>query len=69
VIVPEDKAETVERKIGIYFQFGARELWHIYRRTPRVVIHRPEGARIEYETVTTPLLPGFTLHIAEILAA
>ena len=67
VVSPINTAEAMETKVAIYFRHGAREVWRVYPKTRTVVVHVGATARTETETVTTPLLPGFTLNIAEIL--
>jgi len=69
VISPSNSAEAMETKTELYFRYGAREVWRFYPKTGYAVIHIPGSSRIEREAVRTPLLPGFELNIAEILAA
>jgi Uma2 family endonuclease len=69
VIWSPNSAEVMDRKLHLCFLFGAREVWHVYPMTRRIVVHLPDSIRYEYQTVTTPLLPGFTLNIPEILPA
>ena len=69
VISPSNGARHVDLKTKLYFQFGATEVWQVYPSTRRVIIHTEGGCkiRLEHDAVSTPLLPGFSLSIAEIL--
>ncbi len=69
VISPANRAQHVEKKLALYFQHGAREVWHLYRNTRRFVVYEGKTARVlsEDETLTTALLPGFALRIKDIL--
>jgi Uma2 family endonuclease len=71
VISPGNRAADVEVKTDLYFEHGALEVWRVYPRNRRVVIYSggASNVRVEHEQVTTPLLPGFSLSIAEILGA
>jgi Uma2 family endonuclease len=66
VISPSNKAEDMETKTELYFRHGGREVWRFYPKTQHVEVRVGTSARIERETVTTPLLPGFALNIAEV---
>lgn len=67
VVSRSNTAEAMEAKVGIYFRYGAREVWRVYPKTRHVVVHVGATARVERDAVTTPLLPGFALQIVEIL--
>ena len=67
VISPSNTAEAIKVKTELYFQYGAREVWHVYPKTRDVVVHIAGNSRTEQESLRTPLLPGFTLNIREIL--
>jgi Uma2 family endonuclease len=71
VVSSSNLAQDVDKKTDLYFEFGAREVWWIYPNTRRAVIHTgtTDQVRIEREAVTTPLLPGFSLKLAEVLPA
>ena len=68
VISPSDREQDIDMKTQVYFRYGALEVWRFYAKNRHVVVHVGTTSRIERETVTTPLLPGFTLDIAEILS-
>ena len=69
VISPSNTAEAIKLKTILYFRFGAREVWHVYPKTRDVEVHIAENSRTERHSLKTPLLPGFTLNIPEILGA
>ena len=71
VISPNNRAEDLDIKTELYFQFGAREVWRVYPKTRHVVVHVGGAARVvrEHEAVTTSLLPGLALSVAEILGS
>jgi Uma2 family endonuclease len=69
VVSPKNTARLLEAKTHLYFRYGALEVWRFHPKTSRVVIYTSGSSRTEYEVVTTPLLPGFALRIADILSA
>ncbi|HEV2690293.1 MAG TPA: Uma2 family endonuclease [Bryobacteraceae bacterium] len=60
VVSPSNTAVEMEAKTALYFRYGAREVWRIYRKTRHVVVHVGSTSRalLEDESLTTPLLPG-----------
>ena len=70
VVSPSNTAETLELKTKLYFEYGAREVWRFYPKTCRVHVNTSDGRGLivpKDQSVTTPLLPGFTLSVAEVL--
>jgi Uma2 family endonuclease len=69
IVSPHDRAAALDRKTEIYFAHGAPEVWRLYQQTRHMVIHAgsPSQIRVESETVSTPLLPGFVLNLRDIL--
>jgi len=67
VVSPANTLRIIEKKTELYFRYGGREVWRVYPKTRRVVVHVGAISRTELDTVTTPLLPGFALKIDEIL--
>lgn len=67
---PSNTAEQVEKKVGLYFRYGAREVWHVYRNPVHIVVHLPDRtSRTVLEgSLTTALLPGFELGLADLEA-
>jgi Uma2 family endonuclease len=70
VVSPSNTAEYLDRKIELYFEFGAREVWIVYPKTKHVIVHLAGSVRkiAEHESVTTPLIPGFELSVRAMLA-
>ncbi len=70
VISSDDTPRTLAIKTELYFDFGARELWRVSRDQGHVVVHvAGAGSPVTIrDLVTTPLLPGFTLNVQEILS-
>jgi Uma2 family endonuclease len=69
VVSPSNSAEDLATKIDLYFHYGAREVWIVYPKTRHVDIHVQGGSRVVAadQSVTTPLLPAFSMPVAEIL--
>jgi Uma2 family endonuclease len=62
IISPSNTARVMEKKLALYFRFGAREVWHLYRDPLHFVIHYGDTSRtIREGSVSTQLLPGFEL--------
>lgn len=68
VVSPGNTAEQMELKAGLYFQYGAREVWRVYPKSRHVVVQIGARAEVITENVTTPLLPDFRLSVAGILS-
>jgi Uma2 family endonuclease len=71
IVSPSNLAKHLDKKTGLYFEFGAREVWRIYPDTCRAIIYTgsAEQIRTELDAIATSLLPGFTLTLKEILPA
>lgn len=71
VVSPPDTPRTLAAKTALYFEFGAQEVWHVYLDDPRIEVFTPGAGApaICRDTLTTPLLPGFVLNLAELLRA
>lgn len=69
VVSESNTAREMEKKVVLYFRYGAREVWHVYRDPLHFVIHYGDTSRtILQGSVTTPLVPGFELPLATLLA-
>jgi len=63
VVSESNTAASIEKKIKEYFAHGAREVWVVYPETKSVWVYR-EGSATRYETtLTTDLLPTFSLDL------
>ena len=69
VVSPGNSAVEMETKLDLYFRHGAKEVWWVYDKPRRIVVHLGGTSRTftEGEAVTTPLLPGLSLGVGEIL--
>jgi Uma2 family endonuclease len=69
VVSPGNTPKAIKIKTELYFEFGALEVWHVYPKTGKVAVYTSVTSVTEHhDTLTTPLIPGFTMSIAEILA-
>src|SRR5437867_6026489 len=70
VLSSSNTPKKMEAKAKLYFQYGAREVWHVNQRAGRIV--RLLGDKSDTVTapdaLTTPLVPGFSMSLSEILA-
>ena len=73
VVSPTDRAEDVREKVIEYFQAGVRLVWVIFPRLQVVdVFEAPDRVRVlgRADALTgEPVLPGFTLPLAELFPA
>jgi Uma2 family endonuclease len=69
VVSLSNTAEMMETKVGLYFRYGAREVWRVFPKARHIVVHIGLTSRTirEDETLTTPLLAGLALTLREIL--
>jgi Uma2 family endonuclease len=69
VISPSNRAADMKRKVEKYLRAGTAEVWLVYPESRSVECHRPSGAirsLREGDVISTPVLPGFELPVAEI---
>jgi Uma2 family endonuclease len=65
VVSDSNIARQMEKKIELYFRYGAHEVWRVYRDPLHFVIHFADTSRtIREGSVTTPLLPSFELPLS-----
>lgn len=71
VISPSNTAARIDAKAALYFECGASEVWRVFPKTKQVTIEVAGGARVitENSAITTPLLPGLTLAVNQILGS
>jgi Uma2 family endonuclease len=68
IISPSNTAEEMQSKVALYFEHGAREVWLVFPTLRTIVVHTPNGhSRNVSDTLTTTLLPGISLSVAEML--
>jgi Uma2 family endonuclease len=71
VLSPSNTDKEMERKRGNYFEAGTLECWEVLIPTREVVLYRADGsvARLDSTgTITSALLPGFQLPVAQLFA-
>jgi len=74
ILSPSNKKRDLVTKKSLYEKFSVKEYWIIdrFRRTMTVIRSRPRRPQVsivtEKESYTTPLLPGFELPLARLLA-
>ena len=63
VISEGNTKREMEEKLDEYFHFGAREVWYVYPGSKSIVRYtaREQSQTLtEHESLTTPVLPGFS---------
>ncbi|SRR6266567_3158674 len=70
VISKANTAESVDRKIARYFEYGCEEVWVFYPKTRRAwAYRRNDPSAIEHrEWLTSALFPGWKLDLSEVFA-
>ena len=70
IISPSERAGDSARKVKTYLKYGVQEVWQLFPLTSDVLIHSA-GSTIavlrETDVLSTPLLPGWQIPVAEIL--
>ena len=68
VVPPSNTARILEDKRFLYFAHGAREVWHFYPQRRYVAVFTSPKTRVTVtDAITTPLLPGCALSVAQLL--
>jgi Uma2 family endonuclease len=69
VISAEDTAARLNRKVRLFLQHEAAEVWLIYPDTRQAWVHVQDAraARLEEETIGTPHLPGIQIPLSAVL--
>jgi Uma2 family endonuclease len=70
IVSPSEAAETLERKVTIYIETGVAEVWVIHTKQQYMYVHTADSVRRlrNTEALSTPLLPGWSLPLAELFA-
>ena len=65
VISPSERASDTRQKLDAYLRYGTREVWQVYPKSREVMVYSGTTAvtLAAGETLTTPLLPGFSLPV------
>jgi Uma2 family endonuclease len=67
---PNDTYNNLSRKKDRYLRAGTAEVWLICTETREIVIHNSRGLRALHsgDTLTSELLPGFSVPVDELFA-
>ena len=70
VLSPSEHAVDLTRKVRDYLGAGSEEVWMLDHENSEIQVRSEAGIRIlnAADVLETPLLPGFTCNIAELLA-
>lgn len=70
VLSPSGPAVDVHRKVLEYLAAGTQEVWLIDASNSEIFVHKSSGIRALnlQDSLETPLLPGFTTSVADLLA-
>jgi Uma2 family endonuclease len=72
VLSPSETPRMIHRKLKQYFEAGVKEVWLIDPDSHEVEVWRgatlPDRALVAGEALTSPLLPGFELPLAELFS-
>ena len=69
VISDSNTAKQMHKKVVAYIENGAREVWVAYPDTRSVIVHRGKNATEVSGVLTTDLLPGFSIDLAEVFGS
>ena len=68
---PNDTEAEIARKLSLYLEAGALEVWWVRPAHKTITIHRPDGSidllRVG-DTLTSDILPGFRLELGDLFA-
>ena len=68
---PNDTEAEIARKLSLYLEAGALEVWWVRPAHKTITIHRPDGSidllRVG-DTLTSDVLPGFRLELGDLFA-
>jgi Uma2 family endonuclease len=69
IVSPSNTADQLSTKTRLYFEYCAREVWRVYQKARYAEVHVAGSSRevMFDEALTTPLLPGFSMSVKEIL--
>ena len=69
VISRRNTAEMMQRKVTLYMEYGGVEAWLWYPRSRVVMLHRGKTAVQIEGSLTSELLPGVSIDLAEVFDA
>jgi Uma2 family endonuclease len=68
VVSKNDTRPYVQRKVDDYLAAGVKEVWVAWPAERTIVVHRSEAEPVTYgeeQELTTPIIPGFLLRVAD----
>jgi len=67
IISPSESAIHVDYKCRMYLKHGVKEVWLVFLDEPHIYIHTADSVRRleQTDTLTTPLLPGWSLAVGD----
>ncbi len=72
VLSPSETIRTIHRKLKQYFEAGVKETWIVDPVSRTIEVWTgpslPERELAEGDSLTSPLLPGFSLGVTELFA-
>ena len=70
IVSPSEVAGNLERKVAVYIETGVAEVWVIHAPRQYMYVHTSDSIRKlrSSEALSTPLLPGWSLPLAELFA-
>jgi Uma2 family endonuclease len=71
IVSPSEAADRLERKVAVYIEAGVAEVWVIHTRRQYMYVHTADSVRKlrNTDTLETPLLPGWSLPVAQLFAS
>jgi len=71
VLSPSESAINVRRKVLDYLRAGSREVWLLDHSNAEILVNNTTGIHVLQGTdaLESPLLPGFSVSVAEVLSA
>jgi Uma2 family endonuclease len=70
IVSPSNSAREIERKIGMYLEFGVRQVWIVYPGKRQVIVHSPERSpqtlNSDDRISGADILPGLVIEVADI---
>ncbi|HYH67628.1 MAG TPA: Uma2 family endonuclease [Urbifossiella sp.] len=69
VVSPSNSAEEVDEKAKDWIQAGVQEVWVLHPKTRHLYVFRAGGGYAflrEADTLTSPVLPGFSVPVADL---
>lgn len=70
ILSPSEKMVAVIRKASEYLRAGSKEVWLVDHENREIHVRTAQGERLltETQTLETPIPPGFSATVADILA-